>query len=105
MFLLIGGVDGADERLMDSKLLEHLRSDVASWHGGRDGLHLKCGGVDYCRSAEDGAGSDRLKGGVALVPDPAMKRKGGILRLMLFIGVDPTLQDWWLSRLVNASWQ
>jgi hypothetical protein len=52
---------------------------------------------------EDGGGSGRLKGGVALAPDPALKRLGGLLRPMFLIGLDPVLQDWWLSRLVNAS--
>jgi hypothetical protein len=55
--------------------------------------------------AEDGGGSGRLKGGVALAPDPVLKKLGGLLRPMFLIGLDPILQGWWLSRLVNASWR
>jgi hypothetical protein len=54
---------------------------------------------------EDGGGSGRLKGGVALAPDPVLKKLGGLLRPMFLIGLDPTLRGWWLLRLVNASWQ
>jgi hypothetical protein len=54
--------------------------------------------------AEDGGGFYRLKGRVALAPNPALKRLGGLLRPMFLIGIDPVLRDWWLSRLVNASW-
>jgi hypothetical protein len=53
---------------------------------------------------EDGGGSGRLKGGVALALDPVLKKLGGLLRPMFLIGLDPTLRGWWLSRLVNASW-
>jgi hypothetical protein len=56
-----------------SLLLEWLRSDVASWRGGSDGLFLECGGLDCCVFAEDGEGFSRLKGGVALASDPALK--------------------------------
>jgi hypothetical protein len=58
----------------------------------------------YPKLAEDGGGSGRLKGGVALALDPVLKKLGGLLRPMFLIGLDPVLRDWWLSRLVNASW-
>jgi hypothetical protein len=53
--LLIGGVADADERLVESKLLEWLRSGAASWCGGRGGLLLKCGDIDCCVFVEDPA--------------------------------------------------
>jgi hypothetical protein len=40
--LLVGGVAGANERLVESKLFEWLQSGAMSWHGGRDGLLLEC---------------------------------------------------------------
>jgi hypothetical protein len=42
---------------------------------------------------EDGGGFGRLKGGVALAPDLALKRLGGLLRLIFFIGLDLILRD------------
>ena len=105
MLLLVEGVANSGERLVESKLLERFGSDVASWRGNGEELLLECGGVVYCRSAEDGGGFGRLlKGGVAPAPDPALKRLGGLLRPMFFIGLDPVLRGWWLSRLANASW-
>jgi hypothetical protein len=47
MSLLIVGVVDADERLVESKLLEWLRSGAASWCGGRGRLLLECGDI-YC---------------------------------------------------------
>jgi hypothetical protein len=41
---------------------------------------------------EDGGESGRLKGSEALAPDPALKRLGGLLRPMFFIGLDPVLR-------------
>ena len=105
MLLLVGGVADADERLVESKQLEQFRSGAASWRGGGNWLLLECSGVDCYGSAEHGGGSDHLKGGVALAPDPALKRLRGLLRPMFFIGLDPVVRGWWLSRLVNASWQ
>lgn len=105
VLLLVRGVAGADERLVESKLFERLRSGVTSWRDGGDGLLLECGGDDCCGYAEDGGGSGRLlKGGLALAPDPALKRLRGLLRPMFLIGLDPAFRGWWLSRLVNASW-
>lgn len=92
MPLLAGGVAGAHERLVESKLLEWLRSDAASWHGGWHGLLLECGGLDCCVFAEDGGGSVCLKGGVALAPDPPLKRLGGLLWPMFLIGLDLVLR-------------
>ena len=46
MLLLVGGVAGASERLVESKLLERLGSDVASWRDGGDELLLECICVD-----------------------------------------------------------
>jgi hypothetical protein len=67
LLLLIGGVTGADERLVESKLLEWLRSGTMSWCGGRDGLLLECDSGNYCWCTKEGRGFDRLiKGGVAL---------------------------------------
>jgi hypothetical protein len=54
--------------------------------------------------AEDGGGSGRLKGRVALALDPVLKKLGGLLRPMFLIGLDLVLRDWWLSWLVNVSW-
>jgi hypothetical protein len=104
MSLLVGGFANADERLVESKLLEWLQSGAASWHAGRDGLLLECGDLGCCMFAEDGGGFGCLKGGVALAPNLALKRLGGLLRPMFLIGIDPVLRGWWLSRLVNASW-
>jgi hypothetical protein len=74
-----------------------------SWRGGRYGLLLECGDLDCYVFLEDGGGSGRLTGGVALASDPALKRLGGLLQLMFLIGLDPVLWGWWLSRFVNAS--
>jgi hypothetical protein len=82
MPLLVGGVADAGERLVESKLLEWLRSSVASWCGDRDGLLLECGGLGCYVFAEDGGGSGRLNGGVALALDPMLKRLRGLLRSM-----------------------
>jgi hypothetical protein len=70
MLLLIGGVDGTGESIVESKLLEWLRSSVAS----RDGLLSECDGVDSCWSAEDGGGGTGclMNGGVALASDPTV---------------------------------
>jgi hypothetical protein len=79
MPLLVGGVVDARERLVESKLLEWLQSGAMSWRDGRDGLLLECGDLDCCVFVEDGGGSGRLKGDVALAPDQALKRLGGLL--------------------------
>jgi hypothetical protein len=77
---------------VESKLLEWLRSGAVSWRGDRDMLLLECGGLHCCLFAEDGGGSHRLKGEVALAPGPALKRLGGLLRPMFLIGLDPVLR-------------
>jgi hypothetical protein len=105
MLLLVGDDAGAGERFVEPKLLEWLRSDAASWRGGKDMLFLECGRLGRCMFAEDGGGSGRLKGGVALASDPVLKKLGRLLRPMFLIGLDLVLQGWWLSRLVNASWR
>jgi hypothetical protein len=64
---------------------------------------LECGGLEYCVFVEDGAGSDRLKGKMALAPNSVLKMFGELLRTMFLIGLDPILLDWWLSRLIYAS--
>ena len=87
MLLLIGGVAGADNRLVESKLLGQL--GVACWRDGGDGLLLECDCVGSCEFVEDGGGSGRLKGGLALAPDLSLKRLGGLLRPMFLIGLDP----------------
>jgi hypothetical protein len=104
ILLFVGGDAGAGERFVEPKLLEWLRSGVALWRGGGDRLLLECGGLACCVFAEDGGGSGRLKGEVALAPDPVLKIIGGLLRPMFLIGLDPALWGWWLSRLVNALW-
>ena len=87
MLLLVGGVAGTGERLVESKLLEQFQSDVASWRGGGDGLFLECGGADCYGYSEDGGRSGRLlKGGVALAPDLMLKRLGGLLEPMSLSG-------------------
>jgi hypothetical protein len=91
------------ERLVESKLLEWLQSGAASWHTSRDGLLLECSDLGCCMFAEHGGGSGRLKGGVALAPDLALKRLGGLLRPMFLIGIDPAIRGWWLPWLVNAA--
>jgi hypothetical protein len=67
-------------------------------------LLLECNDLNCYVFVEDGGGSGRLKGVVALTPDPALKRLGGLLRPMFLIGLNPVLRGWWLSRLVNVSW-
>jgi hypothetical protein len=104
MLLFIGGDAGAGERFVEPKLLQLLRFGIAPWHGGRDRMLLECGRLDCCVFVEDGGGSGHLKGRVALAPDPALKTLGGLLRPMFLIGLDAVLPDWWLLRLVNASW-
>jgi hypothetical protein len=104
MLLLVGGDAGADERFVEPKLLEWFQSGAASWRGGTVGLLLECGGLDCCVFVEDGGGSGRLNGGLALAPDLVLKKFGGLLRPMFLIGLDPVLRGWWLSRLINASW-
>jgi hypothetical protein len=64
MLLLAEGDAGAGERFVEPKLLERLRSGIASWRGGRDVLLLECGGLDCCIFVEEGGGSGHLKGGV-----------------------------------------
>ena len=54
---------------------------------------------------EDGGGSSRLKGEVALDPDPTLKRLRGLLQLVFLIGLDLVLWGWWLLRLVKAFWR
>jgi hypothetical protein len=104
MSLLIGGVADADERLVESKLLEWLQSGAASWCDSRGGLLLECGDIDCCVFAEDGGGSGRLKGGVAMAPGSTLKSLRGLLRPMFLFGLDPVSWNWWLLRLLNASW-
>jgi hypothetical protein len=104
MSLLAGGVADAGERLVESKLLEWFRSGVVPWCSDKDRLLLVCGDFDCRVFAKDGGGSVCLKGKMALALDPVLKRLGGLLRSMFFIGLDPVLWGWWLSRLVNASW-
>jgi hypothetical protein len=103
MPLLVGGVSDAGKKLVESKLSEWLRSGTASWCGNRDGLLLECSDIDCCMFAEDGGGYGRLKGGVALTLDSALKRLRGLLWPMSLFGPDPVLQGWWLLWLVNAS--
>jgi hypothetical protein len=104
MPLLVRGVADTNERLMESKLLEWLESGVALWRGNRDGLLLEYGGLDCCVFTEDGGGSGRLYGGVAVALGPTWKTLEGLLWPMFLIGLDLVLHEWWLSRLVNASW-
>jgi hypothetical protein len=73
MLLLVGGDAGAGESFVETKVLGWLRSGVALWCGGRDRLLLECGRLDYCMFVEDGGGSGRLNGGMALAPDPVLK--------------------------------
>jgi hypothetical protein len=104
MLLLVGGDDDADKRFVEPKLLEWLRSGVAAWCGGTVRLLLECGGLDCCAFVENVGGSSRLKGGVALAPDPVLKKLRGLFRPMFLIMLDPVLWGWWLSRFVDASW-
>jgi hypothetical protein len=55
-------------------------------------LLLECSDLDCYMSVEDGGGSGRLTGGVALALDLALKRLGGLLRPMFLIGLDPVLR-------------
>jgi hypothetical protein len=41
---------------------------------------------------DDGGASGRLKGRVVLAPDPALKRLGGLLRLIFIIRLDLVLR-------------
>jgi hypothetical protein len=104
MPLLVGGVADVGKRLVESKLLKWLQCGAVSWCGDKDKLLLECGGLDCFLFVEDGGGSGRLKGKVALAPGPALKKLGRLLRPMFLIGLDPVLRGWWLSRLVNALW-
>jgi hypothetical protein len=92
MLLLVGGDAGTGERFVEPKLLEWLRSDTASWCGGRDKLFLECGRLGCCMFVDDGGGSGRLKGGVALAPDLVLKKLGGLLWPMFLIRLDPALR-------------
>jgi hypothetical protein len=74
MLLFVGGDAGAGERFVEPKLLEWLRSGVAPWRDSGDRLLLECGELDCCVFVEDGGGSGRLKGGVALALDPVLKK-------------------------------
>jgi hypothetical protein len=94
MLLLVGGDAGAGERFVEPKLLEWLRSSVAPWRASRDRLLLECSGLDCCVFAKDGGGSSRPKGGVTLALDPVLKKLGGLLRPIFFIGLDPVLRGW-----------
>jgi hypothetical protein len=67
MSLVNRRVVDADERLVESKLLEWLRFGVASWRGGKDWPLLECGGLNCGMFVEHGGRSDSLKGGVTLV--------------------------------------
>jgi hypothetical protein len=62
-------------------MLEWLRSGIVPWRDNEDRLFLECGRFDCCVFAEDGGGSARLKGGVALAPDPdpVLKMPRGLL--------------------------
>jgi hypothetical protein len=105
MSLLIGSVVDADKWLVESKLLEWPRSSDASWRGSRDGLLLECDSLDCYVFAEDDGGDPAVwRGGRALAQGVALKRLGGIFRLMFLIGLDQVLQGRWLPRLVNTSW-
>jgi hypothetical protein len=104
MLLLVGGDTGAGERFVEPKLLEWFWFGVASGRGGRVGPLLECGRLDCCVFVEDSTRSGRLKGRVALALDLVLNKFRGLLRPMFFIGLDPVLWGWWLSRLVNASW-
>jgi hypothetical protein len=104
MLLFVGDNVGAGERFVEPGMLEWLRSGIVPWRDNGDRLFLECGGFDCCVFAEDGGGSDRLKGGVTLAPDPVLKMLGGLLQSMFLIRLDPALRDGWLSQLVNASW-
>jgi hypothetical protein len=101
MPLLIGGIVDASERFVESKLLEWLQSGCVvaaemgcSWSVAI--LNATC----LWETVEDPA---RLKGGVALAPDPALKRLRGIPRPMFLIRLDPVLWGWWPLRFVNTS--
>lgn len=48
VLLLGGGLASNDERVVESKPLERLRSAIANCRGGGDGLFLECGGNDSC---------------------------------------------------------
>jgi hypothetical protein len=101
MTLLAGGVADAGKRVVESKLLEWFQFGAAAWRGGRIGcsrigLLLECGCLDCSMFAKDGGGYGRLKGVLALAPDPALNKLKGLLRLMFLIWLDPVLWGWWL---------
>jgi hypothetical protein len=89
---------------VESKLLEWLRSGAASWCGGRDGLLLECGDLDCCVFAEDGGGSDRIKGRCGAGPGFSVEEVHRAPPDDVPFGLDPVLWGWWLLRLVNATW-
>jgi hypothetical protein len=41
---------------------------------------------------------------MALALDLALKRLGGLFRMMFLIGLDPVLWGWWILWLANVSW-
>jgi hypothetical protein len=85
--LLVGGVAGANERLVESKQLE--RWCVTSWHGGGHRLLMECDDGNCCWSAEEGTGFSCLfKGGVVLALDRTFKRLRGLLRPMFLSGYE-----------------
>jgi hypothetical protein len=79
---------------VETKLLKWLRFGIVPRRDNGDTLFLECGGLDCCVFAKDDGGSGRLKGGVALAPDPMVKMLGGLLWPMFLIGLDPALRGW-----------
>jgi hypothetical protein len=79
MLLLVGCDAGANKRFVEPKLLEWLQSGVASWRGDSDEMLLECGGLDCSMFAKEGGGSSRVKSGMALAPNPVLKKLEGLL--------------------------
>ena len=105
LLLLVGGLAGAGERLVELQLLEKLRFGAAAACGGAGGLLVEDGGDGCLGFEEDGGGFGRWSGGMALSPDPALKKIGVLPRPIFLFDPDPAFGYWWLLRLVNASRQ
>jgi hypothetical protein len=93
MYLLIGGVAHAGERLVESKVVGvgSIWRRVVAWRQGWVALGVRrswllhiCGRWWWIRPPE---------GRVALAPDPTLKRLSGLLRLIFLIELDPVLRS------------
>jgi hypothetical protein len=105
VLLLVGGLAGAGERLVELQLLEKLCFGAAAICCGAGGVLVEDGGDGDHGFAKAAGGSGRRSGGMALSPDPALKKIGVLPRPMFLFDLYPAFGFWWLLRLENASRQ